>query len=124
MYIWGERHRLRFYQKWKKDGKFDVTNESFGTYISCVFGDNSDIQTAFVGVSDLSTRRLHQTCYAGGKNDLWGGRHKMAKYNTVELPSMMVMTDRREMESWRSSRRWLLLAASAAACNPMFLGKS
>ena len=37
----------------KEDGEFDNTNGAIGTYISCVCGGNSDIQTAFVDVSDL-----------------------------------------------------------------------
>lgn len=84
----------------KSDGEFGVTDKLFGTYISCVFGGNLDIQTAFVGVSDLSTQRLHQTCYAGGMNHIWKGRPRMAKYNTVELPSM---TDRRYMDFWSTA---------------------
>ena len=74
-----------------RDGEFDITDESFGTYISYVFGGNSDIQTAFVDVSDLSVWRLHQTCYTGIRNDLRKGWAKVAEYKTVELPSMTVM---------------------------------
>ena len=89
-----------------KEGQ-SITSEASDTYISCVFGGNSGIRTAFVDVSDLSTRRLHQTCYTGLKNDGCERRASCTKYDTVELLSMTVMADRREMDCWR---RWLLHA--------------